>query len=253
MIAAYLAVVAAAASAPPLGFTVDCANKAVCEMTGTSTPGGPGAVPGSLCCIAASGLPGPYTMARRQHIIGACSGSNGTRPKIYGDVYIVSSGSHLQGVDVAGQVVVMGDRCDHTQLIDVHAHFGVVFRPRRLLTSINVSGSTVSGVTASARQVAKYPVAFAAAAGSGVEVTCAAGTTVVVQPGQPNAVPVGLTLSKCAPAIDLHALFGIFGSAIERVVYDVGPTDDETASRKILTSLVTIFGSATAFQLLLLA
>jgi hypothetical protein len=192
-------------------------------------------------------------MARRQHIVGACSGNNGTRPKIYGDVYIVSSGSHLQGVDVAGQVVVMGDRCDHTQLIDVHAHFGVVFRPRRLSTSINVSESTVSGVTASARQVAKYPVAFAAAIGSGVEVMCAADTTVVIQPGHPNSAPLDVTLHHCAPAIDLHALFGIFGSAVERVVYDVGPTDDETASRKILTSLVAIFGSATAFQLAILA
>ena len=244
-----LAAASAAVSPAPIGYSVDCVGKSTCEMIGSSTPGGPAAVPNTIYCIGDSGLPGPYTMARGQSINGGC---NGTRAVIYGDVYIVSSGSQLKSVEVRGQVVVMGTKCDQTHLEDVHAYSGVLFRPLKLRTSIDVSGSVITDVVAMSQHVARYPVAFAAATGENVDVTCATGTSVIVQPGQPTAPPVGLTFSNCDPAIDLNALFGIFGSAVERVVYDVGPTDDETASRKLLTSLVTIFGGATALQLLLL-
>lgn len=244
-----LAAASAAVSLAPIGYSVDCAGKNTCEMIGSSTPGGPAAVPNTVYCIGDSGLPGPYTMARGQSINGGC---NGTRAVIYGDVYIVSIGSQLKDVEVRGQVLVMGANCANTQLEDVIAYNGVVFRPLKLRTSIDVSNSVIHDVVAVSRHVLRYPIAFAAATGKNVQVTCAAGTSVVVQPGQPTAPLVGLTLTQCDPAIDLNALFGIFGSAVERVVYDVGPTDDETASRKLLTSLVTIFGGATALQLLLL-
>lgn len=250
--AASVMVSAAFLSAAPPGFTVVCAN-AICEMNASSAPRAPAALPGHVYCIRGDGIPGPYTMARSQHIVGACGGDGHSRPKIYGDVHIVSPGATLENVDVVGAVIVHGLDCSKTTVSNVHTRGNLIFRPDTFASSINVNNSVVSGVTTSDPLTLEYPVAFAAASGT-VILNCLASTTAIVQAGRPGGTPVTvLPGARCRPVIDTGALLGVFGSAIERVVEQVPLTDDETAAQKMLASLVVILGSATAFQLLLLA
>ena len=267
--AAVIAAVGAAgalAATPPRGYSVICSNNG-CELSASnSSPDRPAARSNTQYCIRPeTGLYGDYTMARGQTLYSCGSAdvpnatsaiaSNATNATatINGNVIIPASGATLQGITVTGYVQVVGKQCTNTTIKDVAAHGGVMFTRRADQTSIDVDGSIVLNVTSKRHDEDNYPVVFAVAQGQ-VEIHCAPQTSAIIQAGRPSGPQVQLTERiGCLQVIDLGEMLGVYGSAIERVVQHVPPTDDETASRKMLTSLVLIFGTATALQLLLLA
>lgn len=266
MFAAAVVAAAAVAAAPPRGYSVICSNDG-CELSASNnSPDRPAATPNTQYCVRPeTGLYGDYTMARGQTLYSCGSAdapnatseipynTTNTTATIHGNVFIPASGATLQGINVVGYVQVVGKQCTDTTIVDVTTGGGVMFTRMPDQTSIDVDGSLVMNVTSNRHYYDVYPVVFAAAQGQ-VEIHCATGTTAIVQSGRPSDPQVKLTSKvNCQAIVDLGELLDVYGSAIERVVQHAPPTDDETASRKMLTSLVLIFGTATAFQLLLLA
>lgn len=166
-------------------------------------------------CPAGVNVTGAYILAAHERVLGGP-----TTGVFTGDIVISAQGGTLQNLDVDGAVRVVGADCSKTEISNVSASGGVSARPsgRGL---INLEGSTFSNIVESSGQ--RYPLGIAHATGR-VAVTCAPGTSVVVQPAD-STVGFVLDAPTCTdPAVlDLNVVFAVFGTDLERVEFHATP------------------------------
>lgn len=201
----------------------------------------PPSKPGKTYTCPGGPVAAAYVTARNQTIVN-CT--------FHGDIIIASPGVTLTNVNTTGRVVLTGN-AQQTTLDTINASRGVVARPAvgAKDSYVDLARTSITGVAPGyALPYSEFPIALAHPRGA-FTVGCTAGTRLLIQPGRPGTFTV--KGSSC-PRVDLGALYGVFGAAIENIVLEVPPDDDEAAFNTLLNTLITVLGSVTAVQVFLL-
>jgi hypothetical protein len=162
-------------------------------------------------------ITGAYILAPGQTVQG------GPARNVFDGFLVVSAdGCSVRDLNITtGGVQVTGTSCRRTTVQGVHTRLGVsVYPAGRGL--IDIESSVFADITADAPR-ARYPLGIAHATGF-VDLTCPAGASVVLQPAD-NTVGFSAPTTKCAdpPALNLNAIFGVFGTDLERVEFYATP------------------------------
>jgi hypothetical protein len=170
-----------------------------------------------------------------------------------GNIVIEKEGAKLLSSFVNGTVRVSGVATNvRVQNVDCH---GLIVRPRLKDRIVQVGGSEYSNITNTQQtsQRQNYPVALAHLDGT-VKLHCAQGTSYVLQPARRTNLNLE-TDNRCnsVQPLDLGALYGIFGGAVESIILGETLNSDTEAFNAFLNSYIAVVTVVVVVQLFIVA
>ena len=235
---------AAAAAAVLAGYTQTCdlTNKCRLKSQPDLAAAPPTSIPGKFYSCDGP-ISSTYTAARNQTI---------SNCYFDGDVVISQPFVELHNVNTSGKIVLTGNAAN-TVIDIVYAKLGVVARPLVGSTNayVNVQNSKISNVKPSKVQpYDMFPIALAHPKGE-ITIRCFPSTGVLIQPGESSAAAIDT--SGCKPIIDLGELYSVYGGAIENIVLEEPPADDDKAFNVLLNQLIAVFAAIVTVEVVLLS